>query len=433
MTTESRQNPSASTLLTSPTERTSSVPCGICRRQFARYTCPKCNLQYCSLTCFRSQTHSDCSEQFYKNELEADIRTNPSQTADERRQMMSLLKRFEEEAAEDEETMLSAENADEDGEGGLAQRIATLNLDDVTYDQMWEVLTPAERQKFLGVLNDPSSEVAQAIMQSEDLEEQIIQPWWEAPVGDEKTPSRIPQKRYGHRPQMFDIPPTVLSDTTNTASTGPSLLFNIFAVLLAYSYVTRTLSTSPLSSIALGDQEYAEARRLLSKTVPFLTSRRSKTVLPSLSGLITDVWSRFDSDTMVPAFFALLIRDAARLLRPQPVVFLPEASSGLGLKLNDHPCSNALLALSDVSSLFQSSPRGVANTLKPSPPDPTVAKLAFYAARIITTSTSVLRSLCDEALARADLLEREGAGQEGLPLTSAKVTPTVKPRIEELA
>ena len=26
-----------------------------CRRQFAKYTCPTCNIPYCSLTCFRSQ------------------------------------------------------------------------------------------------------------------------------------------------------------------------------------------------------------------------------------------------------------------------------------------------------------------------------------------------------------------------------------------
>lgn len=29
--------------------------CSSCRRQIAKYTCPKCNLPYCSLACFRSQ------------------------------------------------------------------------------------------------------------------------------------------------------------------------------------------------------------------------------------------------------------------------------------------------------------------------------------------------------------------------------------------
>ncbi len=34
---------------------------------------------------------------------------------------------------------------------------------------------------------------------------------------------------------------------------------------------------------------------MFSKLVPFLTDRKSTTVLPSLSALITDLWSRFDS------------------------------------------------------------------------------------------------------------------------------------------
>ena len=41
--------------------------------------------------------------------------------------MMELLKRFEEEAAEDEDALLRAED-DEDDENDLAQRLATLDL-----------------------------------------------------------------------------------------------------------------------------------------------------------------------------------------------------------------------------------------------------------------------------------------------------------------
>lgn len=70
------------------------------------------------------QAHSDCSEGFYKNELEADIRTNPSQSNEERRRMMELLKRFEEEAAEDEDALLHSEEDEDD----LAQRLGTLDL-----------------------------------------------------------------------------------------------------------------------------------------------------------------------------------------------------------------------------------------------------------------------------------------------------------------
>ncbi|KAH9013874.1 hypothetical protein EDB84DRAFT_1228143, partial [Lactarius hengduanensis] len=49
-----------------------------CRRQFSRYTCPRCNLLYCSLSCFRAEGHSQCSEPFYRDQLASDIHTEPS-------------------------------------------------------------------------------------------------------------------------------------------------------------------------------------------------------------------------------------------------------------------------------------------------------------------------------------------------------------------
>ncbi|KAH8116507.1 hypothetical protein DFH11DRAFT_1462289, partial [Phellopilus nigrolimitatus] len=49
-----------------------------CHRQVSRYTCPSCNLAYCSIACFRSDEHAQCSESFYKRELESEISTQPS-------------------------------------------------------------------------------------------------------------------------------------------------------------------------------------------------------------------------------------------------------------------------------------------------------------------------------------------------------------------
>ena len=34
-----------------------------CRRQFSRYTCPRCNLLYCSLSCFRAEVSQNLSFQ----------------------------------------------------------------------------------------------------------------------------------------------------------------------------------------------------------------------------------------------------------------------------------------------------------------------------------------------------------------------------------
>ncbi|KAG7443578.1 uncharacterized protein BT62DRAFT_874863, partial [Guyanagaster necrorhizus] len=135
-----------------------------CRRQLSKYTCPTCNLPYCSLTCFRSPAHGDCSETFYKNEIQRDVGADQNLKAEERIKMMEMLKRFE--AMENKE--------DEDGVDGLAERFEGIDLDNT--DELWSRLTPAERTKFLNAVADPSSELARSLLASEEYERS---PWWE--------------------------------------------------------------------------------------------------------------------------------------------------------------------------------------------------------------------------------------------------------------
>lgn len=74
------------------------------------------------------QAHADCSENFYKKELEADIRTNSTKNAEERRAMMELLKRFEEGATEDSDALFGDGEDGEDEEDDLASRIEGIDL-----------------------------------------------------------------------------------------------------------------------------------------------------------------------------------------------------------------------------------------------------------------------------------------------------------------
>lgn len=99
--------------------------CGICRRQFSRYTCPRCNLLYCSLSCFRTEAHSQCTEPFYRDQLASDIHTEPSTSAAERKAMLELLKRFEQDSLDDP----SAQSDEDEGPvDDLERRLAGINL-----------------------------------------------------------------------------------------------------------------------------------------------------------------------------------------------------------------------------------------------------------------------------------------------------------------
>lgn len=138
-------------------------------------------------------------------------------------------------------------------------------------------------------------------------------------------------------------------------------------------------------------------------------------------------------DTMTPAFFSLIMRDAATLLRPLPVV--PIASTTRIEKKHeyaDHPNANAFHALSDISLLFQRAPSPSART---HPVSPVVAKIQFYAARVMSTPTHTLKAFADEIAVRAKLLEREGNLKTSVSTSDNYEGYTAKkghPQIEEL-
>ncbi|KAJ7099714.1 hypothetical protein C8R44DRAFT_810217 [Mycena epipterygia] len=343
-----------------------TVTCALCRRQFSKYTCPTCNVPYCSLTCFRSEAHSQCSETFYKKEVESDIRAEPSKTAQERQRMLELLKRFEEDSAAQGD-LESFEGDGEDDESDISRRLQSVDLESTSSDHLWSLLTPAEREKFLKVMEDPSSDLALQLLASEELEIEKQDPWWTVPG-----PST---KRCGIPPDPIQVPPSLMSSNRK----GPSLIYNICALYIAYAYVTRHLSLSPLSAATQPDSD--AARALFSQLTPFLTSRTSKTLHPTLDSAITDIHSRLPADSATPQLFVLLLRDAASLL--QPALVLDDGHS---------PHLTALRALGDLHTLFQARAH-VAH------------KITFYAASLDVHVRAAVSELQREAQMREISME----------------------------
>ena len=50
--------------------------CQICHEKSAPYKCPKCQIKYCSLTCYRDPLHKTCSKEFDQNEFIDSMTTN---------------------------------------------------------------------------------------------------------------------------------------------------------------------------------------------------------------------------------------------------------------------------------------------------------------------------------------------------------------------
>jgi hypothetical protein len=121
---------------------------------------------------------------------------------------------------------------------------------------------------------------------------------------------------------------------------------------------------------------------------------------------------------ITPAAFALLLRDAATILHPPPLVTEDDDGDGESV-----PVPAALRALSDLHALFK-------------PCDPrTAAKAVFYAAQVRRASAPFLRGLGADMERWAVKLEREEEGTQELVerLTPERTRGREAPRIVELS
>ncbi|XP_021540704.1 zinc finger HIT domain-containing protein 2 [Neomonachus schauinslandi] len=110
-------------------------PCGFCpagEAQPARYTCPRCNVPYCSLRCYRA--HGTCAEAFYRDQVLGELRgrsASPSRLA-------SALRRLREQR----------ETEDDPEDAGLRPGPAPGG-----FTRLWELLAPAEKAAFERLLS----------------------------------------------------------------------------------------------------------------------------------------------------------------------------------------------------------------------------------------------------------------------------------------
>ncbi|KAF9451436.1 hypothetical protein P691DRAFT_699277 [Macrolepiota fuliginosa MF-IS2] len=422
--------------------------CKLCRRQFAKYTCPSCNVPYCSLTCFRSSPHSQCSETFYKDELKSDIATTPSRTTNERKQMMDLLKRFEEEAAADEGTLkkeaFGSSDSEDENEAErdlLVERFAGIDLDTLTSEDMWELLAPAEKEKFMKALGDPLSELTQRLLGSEQLELELEQPWWTKSELEKIHPhdSNGGPKKTGFVPEPIRIPRSLVKPIPH----GHPLVYNLCAICIAYSYTIRHLAICALSTLSTTNPDFKEAQRLMNLLVPFLSDRRSTTLHPSVGAAAMDVYSRFEMGKISSELLAVLLEDTAMLMKPQRVVLMsalssqssPEEDATL-VDTADHPHIMPILVLSDLICFYRfredqlpSEPRAPGTADQPSPEaqpkkstparmhsyQHVVHKLEFYVAHVLATPGGIMEGVTEEALrwSKKVRAESESTGNKG--------------------
>ena len=408
----------------------------------------------------KKKAHNQCSETFYKKEIETEIDAEPSKNAQERQRMMDLLKKFEEESVADQ-TLLEDED---DDPSDLVQRFGAVDLgmcllnltgrflhtclypiDSTTPDALWDMLTPAERSKFITVFNNPTGELAQQLLASESLEKEIQDPWWEAEDNSQIKEDISPQ-RHKAKPRIMEVPLSMV----NPNPTGHSLMYNICGILYMDNFLTTSshhwrlnlidylaslMRISPatlgyLHCVTFGIQsqktpKHDDLSRVLYRFLPIVNPRNCIVTLllfPPRSGRHLTSWVSYPifavhmlnatdfilKGVMTNELFSLLLRDSALLLTPLFVTELttsPGSTTKTETMVRSHPHSMSILALSDLYDMFSNDEDEKRTGHRKG--NHVTHKLTFYAAHVLSTSSDVLRTLVQEMIDKAEMIDKE--------------------------
>ncbi|XP_006617042.1 zinc finger HIT domain-containing protein 2 [Apis dorsata] len=205
--------------------------CKLCNKHPHIYTCPRCEIKYCSVDCYKKEAHLECSESFYKQCVINELKSQERDTED-RQKMLKILKRVHEQDLEDIETLENDEideeseeqldSDDEENISDLEKRLNDINLDNA--DEVWSVLTNAEKQEF------------EALIKNGDIDKFLPKwiPWWinctkKKLIEDmDQTYDKQAQKL----PSLIDVP---IFNELQKAS--PNVEYNIINVIYAYAYI----------------------------------------------------------------------------------------------------------------------------------------------------------------------------------------------------
>jgi len=177
---------------------TSSCCCGVCRRNEARYACPKCELPYCSVGCYRRHNRNDddnsskddgsqdgagassCTERFYRDRVEDALRLEVQERRDATLRMLNRAYRRQRRDEEEEEQ----EEEEEEGaqpllsQEELYELLAALEKYDDDDRRRRRESDDEEEKIFDSVFGRPELRAAfERALRTGELEDWILEPW----------------------------------------------------------------------------------------------------------------------------------------------------------------------------------------------------------------------------------------------------------------
>lgn len=243
------------------------TPCAFCVKETSKYTCPRCNLCYCSTACYKSDKHLQCSENFYK-ECVMEAMSGQKGSDESQRKMLDMLKKLEE---QDRDIQEEIEVED------LEERLGELDINSADPEEVWSVLTERERHDFESAVK--SGEISNVI--------DIWVPWWNLgkddksrvnieEVGDEKEttkeasglPEKVNEKIHCQLPSVKQNIPS-LNSLIKTSTPHANVKFGCIDVLFAYAHVMRLYNGCPEDALEQSIENLLQLSPVLSQNAVF--------------------------------------------------------------------------------------------------------------------------------------------------------------------
>lgn len=211
--------------------------CKFCETSESKYVCPTCLTHYCSVSCYKSPHHSECSEIFFKNcvEEELKLRQFEDETTKAKQKVLESLQKIHDEDSNDNEDVNDDEvDSDDENIPDLEIRLKGVDLEDC--DEVWKYLTPTEKQHF------------RQFALSDEAKEILLKwsPWWSIFTNNDEDDDFM----VDGLPKVITIPPL-----SSNAKCSPLVINNIINVIHAYVYMILYMRgehrTEPLNAICV--------------------------------------------------------------------------------------------------------------------------------------------------------------------------------------
>ncbi|XP_059159874.1 zinc finger HIT domain-containing protein 2-like [Physella acuta] len=294
-----------------------------CLNADAKYTCPRCNISYCSVQCYQSEKHGGCSETFYKDWVLNELKemTNGIKKTDRQKVLDMLNKDLEQKADE----------SDKDLEDDLAERISGLDLDK-EYSLVWSRLTIKEKEDFASKLQDGRLshliEIWTQIIASSQNKKKIIK------VLKNKCPPDVPD----------------INDILKKNKPSANLRFNLINILFSYAYITRVHNGNHLECPFDSAQDLMESCQVLKDQSNF--SSVGEAVQTGIEFLHKIKKGKEVKDQTSTKFFFTLLEDVKMIIsgpgRIPNLTFMSSALSDLVLHDQENPWEDLKLLKSAV-------------------------------------------------------------------------------------